>query len=174
MGTIRYIKEDYLDGSIFDSLDEKKRNKVKLSNNYLVTTEEIPSGGDPIRTYTNLVFIDDVLDSEINYTLLYNAKIGTIVPVKESDLDNISKDWIECDGSTLTQEQYPMLYDLIKDCFYNEDINGEEIPVYTNEFVLPKLDRRKLNSVSDDNIVWLIKANGRIKGNYYLKRDNLT
>lgn len=170
MGTIRYVKEDYLKGSIFDSLNKKV--KIKLSNKNL-TTSELITEPDPEHSYPHVIFLDQVLDSEVNYTLLYNAKVGTIIPIKESDKSNLSNDWIECDGSTLTKDQYPMLYDLIKDYFYNEDLLGNEIPIYENEFVLPKLDKRKINSVDDEYVVWMIKAKGRIKGNYYLKRDNI-
>ena len=170
MGTIRYLKKDYLKQTVFESMDEVNANKPRLSNENLDLNTS-PVQIDPQKQYTNLVFIDDVLDTEVNYTMLYNAKVGTIVPIKIEDLPNMKDTWIECDGSTYTKDQYPMLFDLLKDAFYNEDINGEEIPVYTDEFVVPKLNHKKLE---DTEVVFMIKAKGREKGNYYLKRDNQT
>lgn len=169
MGTIRYLRKDYLRGSIFESMNQKRSNKVRLPNNLDLNREPYILEQDQI--YTNLVFIDDVLDSEVNYTMLYNAKVGTIVPIKLDDVSNMKDSWIKCDGSTYNKEQYPMLFDLLKDAFYNVDLNGNEIPVYTDEFVVPKLDNKRLE---DTEVVFMIKAKGREKGNYYLKRDNQT
>ena len=87
MGTIRYVKEDYLKGSIFDSLNKKV--KIRLSNKNL-TTSELITEPDPEHSYPHVIFLDQVLDSEVNYTLLYNAKVGTIIPIKESDKSNNS------------------------------------------------------------------------------------
>jgi hypothetical protein len=170
MGTLRYLRKDYLRGDIFKSMNDKRSNKIRLPNENLDLNSS-PVQIDPQTQYPNVVFIDNVLDSEVNYTMLYNAKVGTIVPIKLDDVSNMKSDWIKCDGSTYNKEQYPMLFDLLKDAFYNVDLNGNETPVYTDEFVVPKIDNKKLE---DTEVVFMIKAKGREKGNYYLKRDNQT
>lgn len=154
---------------VFQSMTEEKENRPRLSNDSLGLNTYFNTISTEKDFYTGVVFIDDVLDSEVNYTMLYNAKVGTIVPIKIEDIDNLSNAWVKCDGSVYTKDQYPMLFDLIKGAFYNTDLLGNEIPVYTDEFVVPKIDNKKLE---DTEVVFMIKAKGRNKGNYYLKRDN--
>ena len=79
--------------------------------------------------------------------------------------------WIKCDGAIYTKDQYPVLFELLKDAFYDEFMTGDKVFLYTDEFVVPKLDNKKLE---DTEVVFMIKAFGREKGNYYLKRDNQT
>lgn len=163
-------KNKYSYYSVFESLNRRRANKTKLSNENLdidYSYNEPP----PKQKYTNIVLIDDVLDTEVNYTMLYNAKVGTIVPIRIEDLPNMKDNWIKCDGATYTKDQYPALFELLKDSFYNEFITGDEVPLYTDEFAVPKLDNKKLE---DTEVVFMIKAFGREKGNYHLKRDNQT
>ena len=176
MGTLRYIA-DYILPPISDCLDEKKRNRVKLSNQRLVVSEDgffIREPDEPEYGYPDVIFIDDVLDDDVNYTLAYNAKVGTVMPILESNYDRFKDEWLICDGKEYFKEDYPMLFNKIKDIFYNENAIGDEIPLYIDEFVLPNLLPRKLNSLSDEKVIWIIKAKRKAQGNYYDIRDDRT
>ena len=172
MASIKQIGKQYLNTPLFDRIEKAKEEATRLSNNALILNV-LPESIDPKDHYPHVVFIENVLDSEVNYTMLYNAKVGTIVPIKKSDLSNLKDCWVECAGQTVLKSTYPMLYNVIGNRFYNTDILDEEIPVYTDEFVLPKIARKKLNSVDNDEIVFVIKTSSRVKGNHYDTRDNI-
>ena len=146
MGTLRHIS-DYILPPIVDGLEEQKKNRVKLCN---------------------------VFDEETGYTMAYNAKVGTVMPILESGYTRYKNEWIPCDGSTYFKEDYPMLFNKIKNIFYEENAIGDEIPLYINEFQLPLLKPRTLNSNSDEKVIWIIKATRREQGNHYDIMDDQT
>ena len=176
MGTLRHIS-DYILPPIVDGLDEQKKNRVKLCNQRLVVESDGFFTHEPDeteRSYPDVIFIDDVFDEETGYTMAYNAKVGTVMPILESGYTRYKNEWIPCDGSTYFKEDYPMLFNKIKNIFYEENAIGDEIPLYINEFQLPLLKPRKLNSNSDEKVIWIIKATRREQGNHYDIMDDLT
>ena len=65
MSTSQDITKKTYHYTVFDSMNKRRANKVKLSNENLdldQSLNEIP----PKQRYTNIVFIDDVLDTEVN------------------------------------------------------------------------------------------------------------
>ena len=172
MGTLRYIT-DYILPPVLDDLDETKSKRVKLDNQRLVISED-GFYQDPEHGYPYLVFIDDIIDDDYGYTMAYNAKVGTVIPILASNYDRFKEEWLVCDGHNYFKEDYPMLFNKIKDVFYEENAIGDEIPLYINEFVLPNLLPRKLDSESDDKIIFIIKASRKPQGNHYDKDDDLT
>ena len=174
MGTLRHMT-DYILPDISSGWDEKKKNTVKLDNERLVVTSDgffIHEEDEPEHDYPHVVFIDDVFDEETGYTMAYNAKVGTVIPILESAYERYKNEWLICDGKTYFKKDYPMLFNVIKNVFYNENAIGDEIPVYICEFTLPLLKPRKLNSLSDEKVIWIIKAKRREQGNHYLKDDD--
>ena len=176
MATLRYIT-DYILPPVSDCLDEQKKKRVKLDNERLVVTSDgwfVHEVDDTDEEYPDVVFIDDVLDEETGFTMAYNAKVGTVMPIIESAYDRFKDEWLVCNGKNYFKEDYPMLFNKIKDIFYNENAIGDEIPLYITEFALPLLKPRKLNSLSDEKVIWIIKAKRREQGNHYDIRDDLT
>lgn len=169
MGTLRYIK-DYITPPIFDSIEEQKKNKHKLNNQNLYASSDgiYQDVEEPQTRYKDVVFIDDVIDDDTGYTMAYNSKVGTIMPILESSYNRFKDEWLICNGKDhYFKWEYPRLYNKIKDIFYNENAVGDEIPVYTDEFVLPLLKTKKLNSNSDEKVIWIIKSGRKEQGNHY-------
>jgi hypothetical protein len=175
MATLRHLNQDYIAGSLFNSLEEQRENKKKLCNQVLYPSSD---GYYQIEDefqdkYTEVIFIDDIIDEDTGYTMAYNAKVGTIIPILESSYDRFKDEWLICNGKDhYFKEDYPMLFNKIKDVFYDENAVGDEIPLYINEFVLPNLKPKKLNSNSNEKVIWIIKAGRKAQGNHYIKEDD--
>lgn len=176
MGTLRHIT-DYILPPVLDCLEEQQKNRVKLNNERLVPSSEgyFEDPETPEVTYPDVVFIDDIQDEDYSYTMAYNAKVGTVMPILESNYSRFKDEWLICNGQDYYFKwEYPMLYNKIKNIFYNENAIGDEIPLYTKEFCLPKIKSQKLNSESDEKVIWIIKSGRKEQGNYYDKDDDLT
>ena len=175
MPTLRYLQQDYIEGSILDSLEEQKKNRKKLCNQELYSSSDgyYQIEDEYKDRYTDMIFIDDIMDDDIGHLTAYNAKVGTIMPILESSYNRFKDEWLICNGQDhYFKEDYPMLFNKIKDVFYNENAVGDEIPLYTNEFALPNLKPKKLNSNSNEKVIWVIKSGRRAQGNYYIKEDD--
>lgn len=175
MGTLRYLT-DYILPPISDCLDEQKKKRVRLDNQRLVVSSDsifIHEEDEPEYDYPDVIFIDDIQDEDTSYTMAYNAKVGSIIPILESNYPRFQNEWIPCDGKTFFKEDYPMLFNKIKDIFYDENAIGDEIPLYIDEFQVPLLKPRKLNSLSNEKVIWIIKSGRREQGNHYDIRDDL-
>lgn len=123
-----------------------------------VHVEDIWEMKIPGRVYVP-VYASTIMSKNLNFYLMYISRVGTIIPVLKKELP--IENWILCDGSIQTKENFPMLYDVIKGLF------GE----YTDEtFVLPGFEYNK--EIQDEDRVYVIKYYQKLIGRGDLKQDN--
>lgn len=124
-------------------------NPVHVEDSWMLT---------PGRSYVP-VYADTVMSKNLNFYLLYEARVGTIVSIHKKDLP--IKNWLLCDGSTMPKTNYEMLYNIIRGMFGIYD---------DNSFVLPGFKYN--DEIADSDIVYIIKYYKHIPGRGGLQTSN--